>query len=176
MAAPSIGSTPSGRAASSAWIRASVIAGLDRDAPAFVALGLEAVGELGTAGLDDATVDQEVHAVGLEVVEEPLVLGDRQHTQVGLLLANLLHAAGHRLECIDVETRIGLVEDRQVRLEDGELQDLVALLLAPGEAVVQVAVREGGIHVEPLHPLADAPTQLEDRDLLARASLVRLAE
>src|SRR5215204_2277773 len=118
MAAPSIGSTPSGRAASSAWIRASVIAGLDRDAPALVALGLEAVGELGTAGLDDATVDQQVHAVGLEVVEGALVVGDGQHAQVGLLLAHLLHAASHRLERIDVETRIGLVEDGQVGLED----------------------------------------------------------
>jgi hypothetical protein len=40
------------------------------------------------------------------------------------------------LEGVDVEARIGLVEDRQPRFEHGHVEDLVALLLATREALV----------------------------------------
>ena len=48
----------------------------------------------------------------------------------------LVHRLGDRLQGVDIEPRIGLVEDREARLEHGELQDLVALLLAAGEPLV----------------------------------------
>ena len=43
---------------------------------------------------------------------------------------------------IDIETRIGLVEDREARLHQCHLQNLVALLLAAAEARVDGAVQE----------------------------------
>src|SRR3712207_8675033 len=42
-------------------------------------------------------------------------------------------------------------EDRDLRVEQVELDDLVALLLTAGEAFVDVALREGGVHRHPLH-------------------------
>lgn len=44
-------------------------------------------------------------------------------------------------------------------LQDRQLQDLIALLLSAAEALVDVAVQEGGVHLEQLH-LYD----FEDRD------------
>src|SRR5918993_639889 len=54
--------------------------------------------------------------------------------------------------------------------------DLVALLLAAGEALVQVAVAEGRIDPEPLHPLHRGYAQLEHRQVDALARGQRLAE
>ena len=52
---------------------------------------------------------------------------------------------------VDVQTGVGLVEDRDLRLEQPQLQDLVALLLTTGEAFVDTALAEGLIDVEVLH-------------------------
>jgi hypothetical protein len=71
---------------------------------------------------------------------------------------------------VDVEAGVGLVEDRDVRLEDRHLHDLVALLLAAAEALVEVAVDERAVHAEPLHPLHRREAQLEhDRSTPLRA-------
>jgi hypothetical protein len=44
--------------------------------------------------------------------------------------AQRVHALGHDAQRVDVEARVGLVEDGQLRLEQRHLEDLVALLLA----------------------------------------------
>ena len=90
--------------------------------------------------------------------------------------AHLLHALGHDLQGVDVEAGVGLVEDGDLGLEDRHLEDLVALLLAAGEALVEVAVGEGRVHVEPLHPLHDRQAQLEHRQVDALAGRQRLAQ
>ena len=46
------------------------------------ALALDAPGELGAAGGDDAAVEQHVHGVGGEVVEDSLVVGDEQDAEL----------------------------------------------------------------------------------------------
>ena len=56
---------------------------------------------------------------------------------------------------VDVEAGVGLVEDREARLEQLELQHLVTLLLTAGEAFVDVAVGERRVHLERRHGLAD---------------------
>ena len=43
---------------------------------------------------------------------------------------------------IDVQAGVGLVEDRDARVEELQLEDLVPLLLAAGEARVEVALGE----------------------------------
>ncbi len=45
------------------------------------------------------------------------------------------------LQRVDVEAGVGLVEHGELRLEQLELEDLVALLLAAREALVDVALR-----------------------------------
>jgi hypothetical protein len=65
------------------------------------------------------------------------------------------------LQRIDVEAGIGLVEQRELRLEHGHLQDLVALLLAAREAFVDAAIEEALVHLHELHLLADQLQELE---------------
>ena len=73
-------------------------------------------------------------------------MGDEEHAESRPFAAHGLHAVGHDAQRVDVEARVGLVEHGQLRVEHGHLQDLVALLLAAGEALVQVALTEGGVH------------------------------
>ena len=46
-----------------------------------VAVALELVGQLGTAARDDATLHQDVHAIGVQLLEQPVVVGDDQHAE-----------------------------------------------------------------------------------------------
>ena len=59
-----------------------------------------------------------------------------------------VHALADDAQSVDVEARVGLVQDRDLRLEQFELQDLVALLLPAGEALVDAALGEGLVDVE----------------------------
>src|SRR5207302_309459 len=60
-------------------------------------------------------------------VQQPLIVC---HNQEGALrAAELIHRLGDRSQRVDVQTGIGLVQNREPWLEDGELQDLVALFL-----------------------------------------------
>ena len=111
-----------------------------------------------------------------QFVEHPLVVGDHQHAQIGPVLTNRTDPSGHRPEGVDVEPRIRLVEYRHLRFEDGHLEDLVALLLTPGEALVEVTLTEGGIHAQLLHPLHHHQTDFENRHLRAPAGGQGLAE
>ena len=122
-------------------------------------------GQLGAAARHDAAVDEDVHDVGHELVEQALVVGDGEHAELGTRLAHGVHAAPDDAQGVDVEARVGLVEHGHERLEQRHLQDLVALLLAPGEALVEMAAGEGGVHPEALHPLGHEHAYLEDRHL-----------
>ena len=44
--------------------------------------------EFGSAGLDDPAVDENVHDIGGEVVEDPLVVGDHEDAEVGAVGAH----------------------------------------------------------------------------------------
>src|SRR5262245_14291520 len=88
--APSIGSpwSTSGRAVGAS--SASVMTDLLGDSPALVALALELLRQLGTAGGHDPSVDEHVHPVGSQVLQQALVVGDGQHAESGLVSADLL--------------------------------------------------------------------------------------
>ena len=101
---------------------------------------------------------------------------DQQHAEIGAGALHLADAVGDDAERVDVEAGVGLVEDGDLGLEDGHLQDFVALLLAAGEALVEVAVAEARVHPEPLHPLHDREPQFEDREVDALAGREGLAE
>ena len=117
-----------------------------------------------------------MHEVGREVVEQALVVGDQQDAELGPVGADLADALGDDAQGVDVEAGVGLVEDGELGLEDRHLQDLVALLLAAGEALVEVAVGERRVHAEALHPLHDRQAQLEHREVDALAGRQRLAQ
>src|SRR5205085_9615164 len=99
-----------------------------------VALGLELLRELGSTLLDDTPADEDVHAVGGDVVEDALVVRDDERAH--LRADELLYAAGDDAERVDVEAAVRLVEHRNARLQHRHLQDLDALLLAAREPVV----------------------------------------
>ena len=65
-----------------------------------------------------------------------------QDPQARALQAHRSDTVGHDLEGVDVEAGVGLVENGELGIEHGHLQDLVALLLAPREALVQAALGE----------------------------------
>ena len=83
-----------------------------------------------------------------------------------------LTPCGDLLQRIDVEARIGLVEDRQLRLQHRHLEDLVALLLATGEAFVDRAMQQ---LVGDLHDLQLLAHQLEELHRIELLLAARLA-
>src|SRR5580658_139565 len=125
--------------------------------------GVAALLELGcqalVAGHDDAALAQHMDAVGRDVIEEPLVMRDHQHGAVGS--AQRVDALGDEAQRVDVEAAVGLVEDGELGLEHGHLKDLVALLLAAGEADIDSALQEIVVDLENLelgaHGLQELP-------------------
>src|SRR3954447_24501073 len=139
-----------------------------------VALVLELVGELGAALADYLAVDQDVHEVRLDVVQDPRVVRDDE--EAALVAAHRVDALGDDPERVDVEAGVGLVEHRELRLEHRELEDLGALLLAAREALVEVAAREVAVDLQDLHVLAEELSELLDLDRLLAAGVDRHTE
>jgi len=79
-----------------------------------------------------------MHEVGLHIIEQPLIMRDQQHRLVGLAHDGV-DSVADRLQRIDVEPAVGLVEDRELGPDDPHLHHLVALLLAAREADVDRA-------------------------------------
>ena len=129
--------------------------------------------ELWPAFLNDTPVDEDVHEIGLHVVEDPLVV--RDHERAGLGADELLDAGRDDLQRVDVEARVGLVEHRDPRLQHRHLEDLDALLLAAREAVVQVALRELARDLQALHRGQHVLAELADRHGVVLAAGARLA-
>ena len=102
-----------------------------------VALVLEAERQVLAAALDDPALGEDVDDVRGDVVQQPLVVGDQQDAEVRV--EHRVDALGDDPQGVDVEARVGLVEDRHLRLEDGHLEHLEPLLLAAREALVDVA-------------------------------------
>ena len=60
-------------------------------------------------------------------------------------------ALGDDAQCVDVKAGVSLVEDGKGGLEQLHLKDLQALLLAAGEADVDVTLGEVGVHAQVFH-------------------------
>ena len=130
--------------------------------------------ELRPSFFHDTPVDEHVHEIGGDVVEDPLVVGDHQGAH--LRPDELLHAPGDDAERVDVEPGVGLVENRDPRLQHCHLQDLDPLLLAAREAVVEIARRELARDLEPVHLREDLLAELGNRDRIVLAAVLRLAD
>ena len=97
--------------------------------------------------------------VGHDVVEQPLVVR-HQHNGV-VLVGELIDALRDDSERIDVETGIGLIEDRQTGIEQRHLQDFVALFLASGKTFVDTAIQKIRTHFKQFHLLAHEVVKLQ---------------
>jgi hypothetical protein len=91
---------------------------------------------------------------------------DEQDAELRSGFTDRLDAARHDSQRVDVETGVGLVEHGEIRLHQRHLQDLVALLLAAGEPLVEVPLDESRVHPQPLGPVEDGHPHLEHREVL----------
>src|SRR5690242_3367297 len=139
------------------------------DAKRGIAVALELVGKLGAARAGDAAVHQHVDDVGLDVVEQARVM--RDHEDAHVRAGELVHALRDDAQRVDVEAGVGLVHDRELRPQDGHLEDLDPLLLAAREAVVQVARRHRAVDLQHLHVLLEELPELGDADRVLAAVL-----
>ena len=98
-------------------------------------------------------VAQHVHEVRHDVVEQPLVVRDDDERALGA--AHRVDAVGDDAQRVDVEARVGFVEQRERRLEHRHVEDLVALLLAAREAFVDRALQHRIVDVQELELLLD---------------------
>ena len=107
---------------------------------------------------DDPPAAQDVNVVGHDVVEQPLVVRDDDDGPLGLRRALTPSATAFKASMSRPES----VSSRmaELRIEHGHLEDLVALLLAAGEALVDRPLEQVLAHVEELHLLLD---ELEER-------------
>src|SRR5215210_1791623 len=87
-------------------------AGAELLAHPVVAPLLQRLGELLPARGHQPAVEHDVHAVGLDVPEYPLVVSDQDRRE--LRSAHLVDAPGDDLQSVDVEPRIGLVQDGEL--------------------------------------------------------------
>jgi hypothetical protein len=117
-----------------------------------------------------------MHHVRREVPQDPLVVGDQEHTHLRPFPAHLVDTLRDDLQGVDVEAGVGLVEDRHVGLQQRQLQHLGALLLAAGEAVVQIAVHEPGVDGQSLHPVHERQAHLQHRHVEALPGRHRLTQ
>src|SRR5437867_2610568 len=127
---------------------ASGAAGLVLDQPV-VTLLFEFEGEFLAARFHDASFPENVHEVGDDVVQEALVVRDDERGVVRPL--ELVHARGHDAQRVDVEAGIGFVEDGELRLQHGHLENLVSLFFAAGEADINGALEQVFLEIEQLH-------------------------
>src|ERR1700722_1258604 len=135
-----------------------------------VAVGLELERELLAAGADDASLREHVHDIRHDMVEQALVMGDDDHR--ALRRAQPVDPVRDQLEGVDVEAGIGLVEHRELRLEQRPLQNLVALLLAAaGEADIARAAQHVLVDRELRRRLAHPLHEFWRRQLLFAARL-----
>ena len=100
-----------------------------------------------------------MHMIRHDVVQQPLIMGDQNDHALGI--AQAVDALGDDLEGIDVQPGVGLVENREGRLQHRHLEDLVALLLAAGEVLVHGAVQQLLPHLDHFRFL---PHQVEKID------------
>src|SRR5262252_3862562 len=109
-----------------------------------VALGFEFQRQFPAPRAHDAPARQHVHDIRHNVLQKPLVVGNDDNGAVRG--TQPVDPVGDHLEGVDVETGIGLVEHRELGLQQRHLQNLVALLLAAGEAYVYRAPQQ--VHID----------------------------
>ena len=89
----------------------------------------------------------DMHAVDVDALKNARVVRDDDERAV-TGAAVCIDAARNDGKGVDVEARVGFVENGQLRLEQQQLQHFELLLFAAREANAQLAVEVGGVEVE----------------------------
>jgi hypothetical protein len=80
-----------------------------------------------SSGTDDPSLMEDVHEVRLDVVEDSVVVRDEEYRRWRIgLLHNRIYTTSDDSKCIDIEAGISFIENRELRLEQSHLKDLVA--------------------------------------------------
>ena len=95
-----------------------------------IALFLELLDQLRTAVFNDLAAEENVHELGLDISQNPLVVRDHQYAG-GMLGRNPVDPFRDDPHGVDVQTAIGLVENREGGSEHGELKNLGAFFFPP---------------------------------------------
>ena len=95
------------------------------------------------------------------------MVGDHDEGPLGA--PERVHPVRHDPQGVDVEAGVGLVEDREARSEEHHLEDLVALLLAAREALVEGPAQQPLVHVHELDLLAHELHEVDRVELLVAA-------
>src|SRR5712692_12063410 len=90
-----------------------------------------------------------MHKVRSDIVQYTLVVGNQQNAQVWT--RERIHAFGHDLESVDVQARVGLVHQGDLRLKQSHLENLSSFLLAARETIIDCAVDKAVVHLEQAH-------------------------
>src|SRR5262249_43381420 len=90
-----------------------------------ISLLFEFVSKLLASRLDDPSTGKNVQKVGKDVVQQPLIMCHEDDRAI--LAAQGVASARHHLERVDVQTRVGLIQNRKRGLEHRHLKNLVAL-------------------------------------------------
>ena len=96
---------------------------------------------------------EDVHDVGAQLAQQAGVVGDHQDAEPGPIGRGLglgLDASGAGPQRVEVEPGVELVEDGDAGFEHGQLQRLVALLLATGQVDVERPVQQGLVEADPV--------------------------
>ena len=106
--------------------------------------------------------------IHLQRIQDPCAVSDDHQSTVGILL-ELLHALGHDTHCIHIQTGVGFIQNGKSRIQHQHLKDLCLLLLAAGEAHIQITIRIGLIHSQKLHLLFQILSEVPETDPLSGA-------
>src|SRR5262245_13459791 len=132
-----------------------------------VTLLFELEGELLSTRTDDSTVGEDVDEVRHDVIEQTLIMRDQQKRAIRA--PHGVHTGGDNLQRVDIEARIGFIENAEARFEYGHLKNLVAFLLAARETLVDRAVQQRLVDPEDGHPLAHERHELDGVELFMTA-------
>ena len=91
----------------------------------------------------------DVHHVRLNVVEQTLIMRDQQRGPVRRLQG--IHALGHDAQGINVQARVGFVQNGQARIQDCHLQDLITLLFTAAVINIHVTFQKALVNLQQTH-------------------------
>ena len=111
------------------------------------AVGVDVRDHIGVALGRHAALDQHVHAVDVDVLQDARVVRDDDERAVAALAVHV-HAAGNHGQRVHVKAGVGFVKEGQFRLKQQQLQHFELLLFAAGKAHAQLAVQVGRVHVQ----------------------------
>src|SRR5208337_1951737 len=109
-----------------------------------------------------------MYELWFQVLKDSLIMRDQEDSHfwsshAGDDLSNLP-------DCINVQSGISFIHDRDGRFEYCHLKDLCTFLFAAGKSLVQVALRKSRIHLNFLQPLLKFLLKCESRDHLSAYS------